>query len=82
MKFKLYCSSLIFSFAIKIFSNASPPSKIFLRNEIVEVVVSSLTNVPWELLSLLSDLKVVVREFVQSFEERDSSKEFLAAANL
>ena len=48
----------------------------------MEVVVSSFTNVPWELLSLLSDLKVVVKEFVQSLEEPDSYKEFLVAANL
>ena len=41
---------------------------MFLLNEIVEVIVSSLTNVPCELLSLFEELKVVVKEFFQSFE--------------
>ena len=64
------------------FSNASPPSNIFLLIDIVEVVVSSVSKEPSELASLLVELKTVENEFVQSFEELASPRECLTAANL
>ena len=70
------------SSAIEFFSNASPPSNIFLLIEIVEVVVSSSPKNPLELLSLFVELKTVEKEFFQSFEELASPSECFAAANL
>ena len=60
---------------IEYFSEASPPSKIFLLKEIVEVVVSSLTKDPEELFCLFDEFKTVVYEFDQSLEDEVSPKE-------
>ena len=76
-----FCNFKVSS-AIECFSNASPPSNIFLLIEIVEVVVSSSTKEPSELLSLFVELKTVVKVFFQSFEELASPSECFAAANL